>query len=261
MTDGQLATRMAAGTGRLLLALRDEILVPPAAPALAPPAAPALPPPALGATADRIADALLLALLAHHRPGDAVLCEESHDDHRRLACRRVWIIDPLDGTREYANGLEEFAVHVALIEDGRALAAAVSLPARDELYASDPPPRLPGARKGGRAPRIAVSRSRAPRVAEAVARRLGGETVALGSAGYKTAAVIRGEVDAYLHAGGQYEWDSAAPVAVAQAAGLHASRIDGSPLRYNQPDPRMPDVLICRRELAAALLAAIAAES
>ena len=79
----------------------------------------------------------------------------------------------------------------------------------------------------------------------------------MGSAGYKVAAVVLGEVDAYVHAGGQYEWDSAAPVAVARAAGLHTSRLNGSPLQYNQPEPYLPDLLVCRQELAEALLTAI----
>jgi 3'(2'), 5'-bisphosphate nucleotidase len=189
-----------------------------------------------------------------------VLSEESADDHARLAHDRVWIIDPLDGTREYSEGRADWAVHVALCIGGAPTAAsAVTIPARGELYAPDVEPTPgPPPHSGGRL-RIAVSRSRPPALAERVAVELDAELVPLGSAGYKAIAVLTGEVDAYLHGGGQYEWDSAAPVGVALAAGLHASRIDGSPLRYNQPDPLLPDLLICRAELAKPLLGAIAA--
>ena len=91
-----------------------------------------------------------------------------------------------------------------------------------------------------------------------VAEALGAELVAMGSAGAKAMAVVLGHADIYAHSGGQYEWDSCAPVAVAKAAGLHVSRIDGSELRYNQPDPYLPDLLICRPELAAEVLRALA---
>jgi 3'(2'), 5'-bisphosphate nucleotidase len=192
-----------------------------------------------------------------------VLSEETADDRRRLSMARVWILDPLDGTSEYRTGLDEFAVHVALWERGRLAAGAVALPAEEVLLRADRPPQA--AQRGtsaelhtrGAALRIAVSRSRPPALAHALARLLDAQLVARGSAGYKTAEVIRGQVDVYLHAGGQHEWDSAAPVAVALAHGLHASRIDGSPLRYNQPVPRIDDLLICQPGLADGLLAAI----
>ena len=205
---------------------------------------------------DASAQAVLAEALTQIVPGDAVLSEEAVDGSARLEASRVWIIDPLDGTREYAEGRDDFAVHVALWQEGRLVAGAVALPARGQVYATDGgpvPPRDPEAPL-----RLAVSRSRAPALVDAVARDLGATLVPMGSAGVKAMAVVTGMVDAYLHAGGQYEWDSAAPVAVAAAHGLHASRIDGSPLRYNQPDPLLPDLLICRPELADALLAAVA---
>jgi 3'(2'), 5'-bisphosphate nucleotidase len=211
---------------------------------------------ALGDAGDTAAQQAIARVLAAHRADDAVLSEEAADDARRLTADRVWIVDPLDGTREYGEpGRGDWAVHVALWASGALSAAAVALPGVGELLVTDPPPALP--EPGSRRPRVAVSRSRPPAEAAAVAEALGGELVPLGSAGYKVTAVVRGEVDAYVHAGGQYQWDSAAPVAIALAAGLHASRLDGSPLRYNEPDPWLPDLLVCRRELAHALLAAV----
>ncbi|WP_029433607.1 3'(2'),5'-bisphosphate nucleotidase CysQ [Blastococcus sp. URHD0036] len=211
---------------------------------------------ALGDAGDARAQQAIAAVLAAHRADDAVLSEEAADDPRRLTADRVWIVDPLDGTREYGEpGRGDWAVHVALWEAGALATAAVALPGVGELLVTDPPPAVPD--PGARRPRIAVSRSRPPEVATAAAEAVGGELVALGSAGYKVTAVVRGEVDAYVHAGGQYQWDSAAPVAIALSAGLHASRLDGSPLRYNEPDPWLPDLLVCRPELAPALLAAV----
>jgi 3'(2'), 5'-bisphosphate nucleotidase len=206
---------------------------------------------------DAAAQELLAAELARLAPDDAVLSEEAVDDAARLAASRVWIVDPLDGTREYAEGRDDFAVHVALWADGDLVAGAVAVPARDQVFDSAQDGELP-ARAAGPL-RLAVSRSRAPELVRRVAAALGAELVAMGSAGVKTMAVVTGEVDAYLHAGGQYEWDSAAPVAVARSHGLHTSRIDGSALRYNRPDPSLPDLLVCRPELRDTLLAAIAA--
>ena len=207
---------------------------------------------------DARSHAFLLAELARRRPGDAVLSEEGADDPARLTAARVWIVDPLDGTREFGEaGREDWAVHVALwrADAGGLVAGAVALPAQVVLLRT--PLGRPGARRTGPV-RIAVSRTRPPAVAERVRERLAGELVAMGSAGAKVAAVVRGEADVYVHAGGQYEWDSAAPVAVARAAGLHASRLDGSPLRYNRPDPLLPDLLVCRPELAEQALSAAA---
>jgi len=208
----------------------------------------------------------LASELAKHRPGDAVLSEEAVDDHARLAAERVWIIDPLDGTREFGEpGRVDWAVHVALWESGDLTAGAVALPAQGlVLSTADPPPGAPGGEWGEALPvdavlKLVVSRSRPPEFVTRLAEQLGAELVPLGSAGAKAAAVITGEVDAYVHAGGQYEWDSAAPVAVARSAGLHTSRIDGSSLSYNSEQPQMPDILICPAHLAGRLLGAISA--
>ena len=215
---------------------------------------------ALRDAGDAAAQGVLAAMLADRCPKDAVLSEEAVDDLVRLGADRVWIIDPLDGTREFGEpGRHDWAVHVALWADGDLRAGAVALPALDACYATDDPPVLPAAPGGPL--RFAVSRTRPPVFVSKLAADLGAELVAMGSAGMKCAAVWRGEVDAYLHAGGQHEWDSAAPVAVARAAGLHASRIDGSPLTYNQPDPTLPDLLVCRPEHAEELLSAIAREA
>jgi 3'(2'), 5'-bisphosphate nucleotidase len=215
--------------------------------------------PALGRQGDVAAHDFLTASIRSAYPDDSILSEEAIDDPRRLSSRRVWIIDPLDGTREYAEGRADWAVHVALSVDGVPGACAVALPALDRVMSTAHIPLLPDRDPGQL--RIAVSRTRPPAIAELVAERLGAELVPMGSAGFKAMAVLTGAVDAYVHAGGQYEWDSAAPVGVALAHGLHASRIDGSTLVYNRPDPLLPDLLICRPELAGELLAALASES
>ena len=215
----------------------------------------------LKAAGDAGAQRVLAAALAEHRPGDAVLSEEAADSPVRLAADRVWIVDPLDGTREYSERPRtDWAVHVALWVGGARgalVAGAVALPARGVTYGTDDPPAVPAAPGGPGGPiRLAVSRSRPPGFVGALAADLGAELVPMGSAGVKCASVWTGEADAYVHAGGQYEWDSAAPVAVARAAGLHTSRVDGSPLEYNRPDPLLPDLVVCRPELAGRLLAA-----
>ena len=213
----------------------------------------------LGDAGDAAAQSAIAASLAAAVPGDLVFSEEAADDLRRLTADRVWIVDPLDGTREYGDrDRHDWAVHVALWSAGKLTAAAVALPALGEVLVTDPAPRVP-LRSG--AVRIAVSRTRPPAVAADVARALEAELVPLGSAGYKAVAVVRGEVDAYVHAGGMYQWDSAAPVAVALAAGLTACRLDGSPLVYNDPDPWLPDLLVCRPELAEPILAAVRSSS
>jgi 3'(2'), 5'-bisphosphate nucleotidase len=203
---------------------------------------------------DRSAHDLLLALLAQHRPDDAVLSEEGSDDKARLSSRRVWIVDPLDGTREFSEPpRDDWAVHVALWQDGDLVAGAVAQPALGATFHTGAPPVVPP-RTVGR-PRVAVSRSRPPAFVEALAAELDAELVPMGSAGAKVISVVRDASDAYVHAGGQYEWDSAAPVAVARAAGLHTSRADGSPLVYNQDDVLLPDLVVCRPELAEPILA------
>ena len=215
---------------------------------------------------DRAAHELLMALCAEHRPGDAVMSEESAAsiaDRDRLTAPRVWIIDPLDGTREFSEPpRDDWAVHVALWarsgdgEDGDLVAGAVAQPGLDTTFDTGHPPLVP-ARTAER-PRIAVSRTRPPAFVEGLAEELDAELVPMGSAGAKVISVVRDVTDAYVHAGGQYEWDSAAPVAVARAAGLHTSRIDGSPLLYNQQDVTLPDLVVCRPELADAILEYVA---
>ncbi|MGK5111094.1 MULTISPECIES: inositol monophosphatase family protein [unclassified Geodermatophilus] len=209
----------------------------------------------LGDAGDAAAQAAISGLLAERCPDDAVFSEEAVDDPARLTAERVWIVDPLDGTREYGEDRPDWAVHVALWSGGELTAAAVALPALGEVLVTDPAPDVPA--PGGGRLRIAVSRTRPPAVADTAAAALDADLVPMGSAGYKVTAVTRGEVDAYVHAGGMYQWDSAAPVAVARAAGLTAVRLDGSPLRYNDPDPYLPDLLVCRPELAEQLLDAV----
>lgn len=205
---------------------------------------------------DRVSQAFLAAALAEHRPGDAVLSEEAADVSARLTAERVWIIDPLDGTREFSEDRHDWAVHVALWERGTLTAGAVALPAEDLVLSArdtgkvwDRPARI----------RLAVSRSRATALVQTLAEDLDAELVPMGSAGFKVAAVVRGDVDAYVHTGGQYEWDSAAPVAVARAAGLFTSRVDGSPLEYNSENPYLPDLVVCNPLLAEDLLGRLAA--
>jgi 3'(2'), 5'-bisphosphate nucleotidase len=213
---------------------------------------------ALGDAGDHAANEAIWHAIVRERPGDVFFSEESVDDLRRLSAERVWIIDPLDGTREYGDpDRHDWAVHVALWSAGELTAAAVALPGLGEVLVTDPAPVLPERSPGPL--RVAVSRTRPPAVADAVAAALDAELVPLGSAGYKTVAVVRGEVDAYVHAGGMYQWDSAAPVAVARAAGLMTCRLDGAPLVYNDPDPWLPDLVVCRPELAEPILAAVRA--
>jgi 3'(2'), 5'-bisphosphate nucleotidase len=241
LSDVQVAGRAARAAADVLLALRAQGN---------------LTGRALGDAGDAAAQRAILASLGADRPDDLIFSEEAVDDPRRLAADRVWIVDPLDGTREYGEpGRHDWAVHVALWSAGDLTAAAVALPALGEVLLTDPAPALPAA--DGGPVRVAVSRSRPPAEAAAVAEVLGAELVPLGSAGYKTVAVARGEVDAYVHSGGQYQWDSAAPVAIARAAGLTTCRLDGSPLVYNAPDPWLPDLVVCRPELADRILGAV----
>ena len=207
---------------------------------------------------DAAAQELLAALLAEHRPHDRVLSEEASDDKARLDADRVWIIDPLDGTREFSEPpRDDWAVHVALWERGAGgdglTAGAVAQPALGETFHTGAPATIPASTADR--PRIAVSRSRPPAIVEALAAEIGAELVPMGSAGVKVMSVVRDVADAYVHAGGQYQWDNAAPVAVARAAGLHCSRVDGSPLVYNEDDTSLPDLLVCRPELADQILA------
>ncbi|WP_419825826.1 3'(2'),5'-bisphosphate nucleotidase CysQ [Sphingomonas sp.] len=211
---------------------------------------------ALGKAGDRTANAFIMEALATQRPHDAVLSEEEKDNAARLSASRVWIVDPLDGTREYGEGREDWAVHVALAVDGRAVLGAVALPGLGVTLCTGGCPPAPAP---AQTLRMLVSRTRPAAEAVAVAEALGAELVPMGSAGAKAMAVVRGEADIYLHSGGQYEWDNAAPVAVAEAAGLHASRADGSPLVYNCDNPYLPDLLICDRALKDRVLEALRA--
>ena len=230
-SDEQLAERLANAAGAILLDLRASGLVGKR----------------LGKAGDEAANAMLCREIRAARPVDALLSEEEKDNAARCGQSRVWIVDPLDGTREYGEGRDDWAVHVALAVDGVATVGAVALPGLGLTLTSGAPTPLQPA---NRPLKMLVSRTRPAAEAVFVAERLGAELLAMGSAGAKAMAVVRGEADVYLHTGGQYEWDNCAPVAVAEAAGLHVSRVDGSPIRYNNPDTYLPDLLICRKEFA-----------
>ncbi|WP_433266684.1 inositol monophosphatase family protein [Micromonospora vinacea] len=266
MIDGAFARWLASRAGQALLDLRTEMGFADAG--------------ALKSAGDKVSHDLIRTELAKWRPNDAVLSEEDEGSRlawaaevntgavSRLNADRVWIVDPLDGTREFSEeGRSDWAVHVALWARNAPsphglVAGAVGLPAQHRVLGTDYPPAYPpmtveAATAGERKIRLAASRSRPPVFLTDLAEDVGAHLVPMGSAGAKIAAVVTGEVDAYIHAGGQYEWDSAAPVAVATATGLHASRIDGSALKYNEADPRLPDLLVCRKDLATRLLAAL----
>ena len=247
--DHLLAAWLADEAGQVLLAVREE----------------GLEGRELKDAGDRAAHEVLMDLLARHRPGDAVLSEEGKDDKARLQADRVWIVDPLDGTREFSEPpRDDWAVHVALWERnrdgatgpggaGELTAGAVAQPALGQTFTTGRPPVVPA--PTSQRPRIAVSRSRPPDFVHALAAELDAELVPMGSAGVKVLSVARDLTDAYVHAGGQYEWDSAAPVVVARAAGLFTSRVDGTPLRYNQDEVYLPDLIVCRPELADRIVA------
>jgi len=241
VNDAELAALLAAEAGHILIEVRESGRFEGKE---------------LGKAGDAAANRFLVDALRAARPDDGLLSEEEKDNSARLSHSRVWIIDPVDGTREYGEERSDWAVHVGLAVDGVATLGAVALPGLEggTVFRTDQPVAIP-AHNG--APRLLVSRTRPAAEAVAVAEMLGGELVAMGSAGAKAMAVVRGEADIYLHSGGQYEWDSCAPVAVARAHGLHCSRIDGSPLVYNQADTYMPDLLICRPEWAERVLEAV----
>ncbi len=236
LNDAELAAHLAGVAGRILLEVRRSRMFPDKA---------------LGKAGDQTANQFLVHALRAQRPDDGLLSEEEKDNVARLAMSRVWIVDPVDGTREYGEHRTDWAVHVALAIDGVATIGAVALPGLDLVLRTDETGPVPPAPDRLR---MVVSRTRPASEAVAVADQLGAELVPMGSAGAKAMAIIRGEADIYLHTGGQYEWDSAAPVAVARAHGLHCSRIDGSPMAYNKEDVYLPDLLICRPEHAARVL-------
>lgn len=247
--DHELAARLATEAGHLLMQIRAEGT------------APGFDPSALKDEGDARSHELLMAgLMARCGAGDGILSEEGKDSPERLERSRVWIIDPLDGTREFGEPPRtDWAVHVALAIEGTPVAGAVALPALEHTFSTLHPVDLAHLDAVPSRPRIVVSRTRPPAAATWVADHLDGELVEMGSAGAKAMAILRGQIDVYVHSGGQFEWDSCAPVAVGATSGLHCSRIDGSELRYNRPDPYLPDLLICRPELAAPVLAALAA--
>lgn len=240
MKDADLAAELARVAGQLLITVRESGLVTGKA---------------LGKAGDATANQFLVHALRQQRAEDGLLSEEEKDNFARLDQSRVWIVDPVDGTREYGEARADWAVHVGLAVDGAPVLGAVALPGDDAVYRSDAPVAVPPAPE---VLRMVVSRTRPAAEAVFVAKELGAQLVPMGSAGAKAMAVIRGEADIYLHSGGQFEWDSCAPVAVALAHGLHCSRIDGSPLVYNQRDTYLPDLLICRPEHAARVLAEVA---
>jgi len=239
MTDAELAAHLAEVAGRILLEVRASGMFEGKA---------------LGKAGDATANEFLVHALRAQRANDGLLSEESKDTEERLAIERVWVVDPVDGTREYGEDRSDWAVHVGLAVNGVATVGAVALPGMDRVLRTDHPEAVPSAPERLR---MVVSRTRPAAEAIAVSESIGAELVPMGSAGAKAMAIVRGEADIYLHSGGQFEWDSCAPVAVALAHGLHCSRIDGSPLIYNQRDTYMPDLLICRKEHADMVLGEI----
>ena len=236
--DETLAHRLAQGTGEILKGVRNVGLLRDGE---------------LGDAGDSIAQEWIARALAIHRPEDAVLSEEATDDLVRLGRERVWIIDPLDGTREYAGVRQDWAVHIALAVNGTVTTAAVGMPDLGQVFSS----RDARAVEGHLTNRLVISRNSTPDVAVHVAEQTGMDTTTMGSCGAKAVSVLLGDNDAYIHAGGQFEWDNAAPVGVCTAAGLHCSRLDGSEIVYNNRHPYMPDFVICRSEIREEMLAAL----
>ncbi|WP_293792077.1 3'(2'),5'-bisphosphate nucleotidase CysQ [uncultured Corynebacterium sp.] len=236
LNDATLAQRLAQGTGEILKGVRNVGL---------------LRGTELGKAGDALAQDWIARSLIQHRPNDAMLSEEAEDDLARLDNSRVWIIDPLDGTREYAGGRQDWAVHIALAENGEIVESAVGMPDLGRVFSSAEVRAVQGQRTN----RLVISQNTTPAIAEFIAEDLGMELVTMGSCGAKAVSVILGDNDAYVHAGGQYEWDNAAPVGIAQAAGLHTSRLDGTPLRYNCESPYLPDLVISRPDRADEILA------
>lgn len=239
LNDATLAQRLAQGTGEILKGVRNVGL---------------LRGTELGKAGDALAQDWIARSLVQHRPNDAMLSEEAEDDLTRLDNSRVWIIDPLDGTREYAGGRQDWAVHIALVENGKIVESAVGMPDLGRVFSSSEVRAVEGSRTN----RLVISQNTTPAIAEFIAEDLGLELVTMGSCGAKAVSVILGDNDAYVHAGGQYEWDNAAPVGIAQAAGLHTSRLDGTELCYNCESPYLPDLVISRPDMADEILSSAA---
>ncbi|MBG6083545.1 3'(2'),5'-bisphosphate nucleotidase CysQ [Zhihengliuella flava] len=235
-SDADLAVEIAEGAGQVLLAVRDELIANGEEDQRA-----------IAKAGDAKAQEFIAAKLREERPEDAVLSEEARDDKARLTAARVWIVDPLDGTKEFSQGRHDWAVHIALWADGDLALGVVALPGLGQVLSSAKPLALP-ARAADEALRFAVSRSHPSPLIRSVIDGAQGQDVPMGSAGYKVCSVLRGETDAYVHAGGQFEWDSAAPIAIARAAGLFTSRLDGSAMVYNQDDVYLPDLIVCHHQ-------------
>ena len=243
-TDQQLASRVATEAGAMLVELRDELV------------AEGIHYWDLKDEGDVAGHRYIMSALTAARPDDVILSEEAADNRRRLSAERVWIIDPIDGTNEFAeHPRHDWAIHIALWDAGELTAASVALPTLGITFDASPAAVVPPSTRAK--PLLVTSRSRNPYCAVMVANALGCDVARLGSAGAKAMAVVMGEADIYVHDGGMYQWDSAAPSAVAKAAGLHVSRIDGSPLKYNQESLWLPDFLVCRTELAEPALKAL----
>ena len=243
-TDQQLASRVATEAGAMLVELRDELV------------AEGIHYWDLKDEGDVAGHRYIMSALTAARPDDVILSEEAADNRRRLSAERVWIIDPIDGTNEFAeHPRHDWAIHIALWESGEITAASVALPTLGITFDASPAAVVPPSTR--EKPLLVTSRSRNPYCAVMVANALGCDVARLGSAGAKAMAVVMGEADIYVHDGGMYQWDSAAPSAVAKAAGLHVSRIDGSPLKYNQESLWLPDFLVCRTEFAEPALSAL----
>ena len=230
ISDSRLTNSLAQGCGEILKGVRNGGLLRGLS---------------LGDAGDEAAQEWIARVLEQHRPQDGMLSEEASDDLARLKKDRVWIVDPLDGTKEFATGRQDWAVHIALVENGIPIPAAVGLPDLGVTFKSSDVRAV----TGPLSKKFVVSRNRPPKVADYIAEKMGYEIVGVGSAGAKAMHVLLGDYDGYIHAGGQYEWDQAAPVGVAQAAGLHCCRLDGSEIRFNNEDTFIPDILICRPEL------------
>ncbi len=236
ISDSRLTNQIAEGCGNILKGVRTSGLLRGLA---------------LGDAGDTLAQEWISRVLAQHRPDDGFLSEEDTDDLSRLDKKRVWIVDPLDGTKEFSTGRQDWAIHIALVIDGKPAHAAVGMPDLGVTFKSSEARAV----TGPLARRFVVSRNRPPQVASYIAEQMGYTTRGIGSAGAKAMQVLLGDFDGYIHAGGQYEWDQAAPVGVALAAGLWCSRLDGSEITFNQEDTYIPDLLICRPEIKDEVLA------